>query len=45
MTEKKDLGKRREDRKPPDLPAPGPEEPVDPDEEREAGMVDGLIPL
>ncbi len=42
MTGKKDPGEYREDRKPNDFPAPEPEYP---DEEREAGMVDGLIPL
>ena len=43
MTEKKELGERREDRKPFDLPAPGPEE--EPSEDWEAGMLDGMIPL
>ena len=43
MTEKKELGERRGDRKPLDLPIPEPEK--EPPEEREAGMVDGMIPL
>ena len=43
MAEKKELGERREDRKPYDVPAPGPDE--EQLEDREAGMLDGMIPL